>query len=217
MPKIKYIEHNGKEHEVDVPVGWSVMEGAVKNLIPGIDADCGGACACATCHVYVDPAWVDKVGREDGHGRDHAGFRAGPRTQLAAVLPDQGDAANWTASPSRCPRASTDFRSLRSRGTLHIGFAGAAGIDAHAAGHADQIFGTAGMRDPLAKFAIHDLVGLNRAQRLHHALGIEGVRRHARECRRLAGSCCRHRACSRSSCHGTDRSGSARRRRPSAS
>ncbi|MDE2463766.1 MAG: 2Fe-2S iron-sulfur cluster binding domain-containing protein [Alphaproteobacteria bacterium] len=61
MPKIKYIEHNGKEHIVDVPLGWSVMEGAVKNMIPGIDADCGGACACATCHVYVDPAWTEKL------------------------------------------------------------------------------------------------------------------------------------------------------------
>jgi 2Fe-2S ferredoxin len=61
MPKIKYIEHSGKEHDVDVPVGWSVMEGAVKNLIPGIDADCGGACACATCHVHVDPAWAGKI------------------------------------------------------------------------------------------------------------------------------------------------------------
>ena len=61
MPKIKYIEHNGKEHEVDVPIGWSVMEGAVKNLIPGIDADCGGACACATCHVFVDEAWLAKL------------------------------------------------------------------------------------------------------------------------------------------------------------
>jgi 2Fe-2S ferredoxin len=61
MAKIKYIEHNGKEHTVDVPNGWSVMEGAVKNLIPGIDADCGGACACATCHVYVDPAWLVKL------------------------------------------------------------------------------------------------------------------------------------------------------------
>ena len=61
MPKIKYIEHNGKEHDVEVPNGWSVMEGAVKNLIPGIDADCGGACACATCHVYVDPAFVEKI------------------------------------------------------------------------------------------------------------------------------------------------------------
>ena len=66
MPKIKYIEHNGKEHEVEVPLGWSVMEGAVKNLIPGIDADCGGACACATCHVYIDPAWAAKLEpRED--------------------------------------------------------------------------------------------------------------------------------------------------------
>ena len=61
MPKIKYVEHNGKEHEVEVPAGWSVMEGAVKNLIPGIDADCGGACACATCHVFVDPAWAARM------------------------------------------------------------------------------------------------------------------------------------------------------------
>ncbi|HTW33056.1 MAG TPA: 2Fe-2S iron-sulfur cluster-binding protein [Rhizomicrobium sp.] len=61
MPKIKYIEHNGKEHEIEVPNGWSVMEGAVKNLVPGIDADCGGACACATCHVYVDQAWLAKL------------------------------------------------------------------------------------------------------------------------------------------------------------
>jgi 2Fe-2S ferredoxin len=61
MPKIIYIEHNGKEHAVEVPAGWTVMEGAVKNRIPGIDADCGGACACATCHVYVDAAWKDKI------------------------------------------------------------------------------------------------------------------------------------------------------------
>jgi ferredoxin, 2Fe-2S len=61
MAKIKYIEHSGKEHVVDVKPGMSVMEGAVKNLIPGIDADCGGACACATCHVYVDQAWTGKI------------------------------------------------------------------------------------------------------------------------------------------------------------
>ena len=61
MPKIKYIDESGKEREVEVPLGWSVMEGAVKNLVPGIDADCGGACACATCHVYVDPAWAAKL------------------------------------------------------------------------------------------------------------------------------------------------------------
>jgi 2Fe-2S ferredoxin len=62
MPKITYIEHNGSEHVIDVKNGLSVMEGAVKNNIPGIDADCGGACACATCHVYVDDAWVGKTG-----------------------------------------------------------------------------------------------------------------------------------------------------------
>lgn len=62
MPKITYIEFNGTEHVVDVDSGFSVMEGAMRNDIPGIDADCGGACACATCHVYVDAAWRDKVG-----------------------------------------------------------------------------------------------------------------------------------------------------------
>ena len=62
MPKITYIEHSGAEHVIYVKNGLSVMEGAVKNNIPGIDADCGGACACATCHVYVDAAWTDKTG-----------------------------------------------------------------------------------------------------------------------------------------------------------
>ena len=62
MAKITYIEHDGTEHAIDVKNGLSVMEGAVKNNIPGIDADCGGACACATCHVYVDPAWLPKTG-----------------------------------------------------------------------------------------------------------------------------------------------------------
>ena len=62
MAKITYIEFNGAEHQVDVRNGLSVMEGAAKNSVPGIDADCGGACACATCHVYVDPAWAEKTG-----------------------------------------------------------------------------------------------------------------------------------------------------------
>ena len=61
MAKIKYIEHNGKEHEIEVSSGLTVMEGAIKNNIPGIDADCGGACACATCHVYINQDWVDKL------------------------------------------------------------------------------------------------------------------------------------------------------------
>ena len=62
MPKITYIEHSGKSHVVEVPNELSVMEGAVQNNIPGITADCGGACACATCHVYIDKEWLDKTG-----------------------------------------------------------------------------------------------------------------------------------------------------------
>lgn len=62
MPRITYIEHNGTEHVVDASVGSTVMNTAVDNLVPGIDADCGGECSCATCHVMVDPAWMEKVG-----------------------------------------------------------------------------------------------------------------------------------------------------------
>ena len=63
MAKITFVEHNGKEHVVDAKSGLTVMEAAVKNNIPGIDADCGGACACATCHVYVDQAFAAETGR----------------------------------------------------------------------------------------------------------------------------------------------------------
>ena len=67
MPKITYIEHNGKSHTINVSNGLSVMEGAVQNNIPGIDADCGGGMACATCHVYVKEEWFDKLPKkEDG-------------------------------------------------------------------------------------------------------------------------------------------------------
>jgi 2Fe-2S ferredoxin len=62
MPKVTYIEHGGREHPIEVPEGLSVMRGAVDNNIPGIDADCGGECACATCHVYVDEAWLGATG-----------------------------------------------------------------------------------------------------------------------------------------------------------
>jgi 2Fe-2S ferredoxin len=63
MAKITYIEHDGREHAVEVKNGLSVMEGAIRNNVPGIDADCGGACACATCHVYVDEAFQDVTGK----------------------------------------------------------------------------------------------------------------------------------------------------------
>jgi len=65
MAKITYIEHGGKEHVVEVANGMTVMEGARDNNIPGIEADCGGACACSTCHVYVNPDWVAKLPAKD--------------------------------------------------------------------------------------------------------------------------------------------------------
>ena len=67
MPKITYIEFNGKSHTIEVANGLTVMEGAIQNNIPGIDADCGGSMACATCHVYVKEEWFDRlVKKEDG-------------------------------------------------------------------------------------------------------------------------------------------------------
>lgn len=62
MGKVTYIEFNGRAHEVEAREGQSLMEAAVGNLVPGIVADCGGACACATCHVYIDEAWAERAG-----------------------------------------------------------------------------------------------------------------------------------------------------------
>ena len=64
MAKITYIQFDGTETVLDVKPGLTVMEGAVKNNVRGIDADCGGACACATCHVYIDEAWLAKAGEK---------------------------------------------------------------------------------------------------------------------------------------------------------
>ena len=67
MPKITYIEQNGNSKTIEVDNGLTVMEGAVQNNIPGIDADCGGGMACATCHVYVQEDWFNKISKkEDG-------------------------------------------------------------------------------------------------------------------------------------------------------
>jgi ferredoxin, 2Fe-2S len=62
MPKITFISHAGKAHTVDVPLGTTVMRAAVDNGVPGIDGDCGGQCACATCHVFIEPEWLAKTG-----------------------------------------------------------------------------------------------------------------------------------------------------------
>ncbi|GAB3110552.1 2Fe-2S iron-sulfur cluster binding domain-containing protein [Aestuariicella hydrocarbonica] len=70
MPLINYIEANGNHHEAEVSVGETVMQGAVDNMIDSILAECGGACACATCHCYVDEAWIDKIPPAQGIEQD---------------------------------------------------------------------------------------------------------------------------------------------------
>ncbi|MEO0484608.1 MAG: 2Fe-2S iron-sulfur cluster-binding protein [Pseudomonadota bacterium] len=78
MPKITYVEFNGTSHDVEVPVGKSVMEGARDASIPGIEADCGGACACSTCHVYVAEPWVEKLPAADPLEEDMLDFAYEP-------------------------------------------------------------------------------------------------------------------------------------------
>lgn len=78
MAKITYIEFNGTEHVVDVENGMTVMEGARDNNIPGIEADCGGACACSTCHVYIDSSWVDKLPPKEDMEEDMLDFAYSP-------------------------------------------------------------------------------------------------------------------------------------------
>jgi 2Fe-2S ferredoxin len=74
MAKITYIEHDGTQHVHEGEDGMTVMEVAIKNSVPGIDADCGGACACATCHVYVDENWLGKVGERTEMEEDMLDF-----------------------------------------------------------------------------------------------------------------------------------------------
>ena len=89
MPKITYIEHGGNEHVVEVSSGLTVMEGARDNNIPGIDADCGGACACSTCHVYVHPDGVAKIPAREPMEEDMLDFAYEPdpeRSRLTCQL-----------------------------------------------------------------------------------------------------------------------------------
>ena len=76
MPRVTYIQFDGAEDTIDVPVGHSVMQAALDNNIPGIDADCGGASACATCHVIVDPDWYAMTGNPQSLERSMLSFTA---------------------------------------------------------------------------------------------------------------------------------------------
>lgn len=70
MPTLTFIEHNGTEHQVIGSIGQSVMQAATFASVPGIPADCGGACSCATCHTYVDDAWLSKVAQAESPETD---------------------------------------------------------------------------------------------------------------------------------------------------
>jgi len=118
MPKVTYIEFNGTAHEVEVPVGMSVMRGAVSNGVPGIDADCGGECACATCHVYIDPAWIDRIGVifRLHQMLDFAGLRQ-PRPDLvmrACLLERCGNdrGASIAQTPAKLPERTVGKRDM---------------------------------------------------------------------------------------------------------
>lgn len=85
MPKIIYVAHNGTRHEQEVAVGMTVMEGARDNNVPGIEADCGGACACSTCHVYVDQDWAGRLPGADEMEQDMLDFAWEPKPGLSRL------------------------------------------------------------------------------------------------------------------------------------
>ena len=88
MVKITFIDSAGQSRTVDAEEGATVMETAVRNAVPEIEAECGGACACATCHIYVDPAWVEKTGKPDPMEEDMLdfAFEVQPTSRLSCQI-----------------------------------------------------------------------------------------------------------------------------------
>jgi 2Fe-2S ferredoxin len=93
MPVVTYIEYDGTEHSVSVDAGKTLMEGAVQHGIDGIVAECGGACACATCHCYIDDEWAEKLGAMDAmeEAMLDAVLEPGPNSRLACQVQITGD------------------------------------------------------------------------------------------------------------------------------
>ena len=105
MAKIIYVDHEGTERVVEATNGESVMEAAIKNSIPGIDADCGGACACATCHVYVEDGFMDKVGTPEDMEQSMLDFaenvQANSRLSCQISVSDELDGLKVTTPESQ--------------------------------------------------------------------------------------------------------------------
>jgi 2Fe-2S ferredoxin len=89
MPRVTFIAHDGTRHPVDIAAGESLMRAAVDNGVPGIDADCGGMCACATCHVFVQPEWVARLAAPSQQEEEMLNFTAERRetSRLACQIP----------------------------------------------------------------------------------------------------------------------------------
>ena len=88
MVKIVFIDSSGQSREVQAEQGSTVMESAVRNGIPEIEAECGGACACATCHVYIEPEWVEATGKPDPMEEDMLdfAFEVQPTSRLSCQI-----------------------------------------------------------------------------------------------------------------------------------
>ena len=88
MPKLTFIDASGEKRSVEAQIGSTVMETALRNSIPGIEAECGGACACATCHVYVEPEWMAAVGKASQMEEDMLdfAFEVRPSSRLSCQI-----------------------------------------------------------------------------------------------------------------------------------
>ena len=112
MTKVTYIDASGQSRTVDAQVGSTVMETALRNSIPGIEAECGGACACATCHVYVAPEWTEATGKASQMEEDMLDFAFEVRPNSRTLVPDQGQ-----RSAGRPRRHHARQTRIRSEGT----------------------------------------------------------------------------------------------------
>ena len=104
MVKITFIDSSGQSRDIEAEPGSTVMETAVRNAVPEIEAECGGACACATCHVYVDPAWVSKTGKPEPMEEDMLDFAydVQPTSRLSCQIKVRQDLDGLTVkTPSR--------------------------------------------------------------------------------------------------------------------
>ena len=121
MAKISFVDHTGETRIIDVENGATVMEAAIRNAIPGIEAECGGACACATCHVYVDEAWREKVGSPTPMEEDMLDFgydvrpnsttrwrRRAPRSTRSCAGPDPARNGRQNNAQLFIPAASAE-------------------------------------------------------------------------------------------------------------